>query len=112
MMMMHLLIQIIINLYASQLKLYMYILLFMSVIQFFYVVLISFNLYHGRSAGVERWWARVQSARRVLPRRPARGVVLPFHSYLSVEPWQTVFRHQPGVLLRERHCPLGEMLVR
>ena len=49
----------------------------MSVIQFFYVVLISFNLYHGRSPGVETWWALVQIARRVLPRLPARGVVLP-----------------------------------
>ena len=72
-------------------------------INFFYVVLISFTLC---MAGVERWWARVQSPPRLLLRRRVVGGV-PFHPYLFAEHCWTVWGHRQA-LLRRRRCPSGD----
>ena len=57
-------------------------------------------------AGVERWWARVRSAPRLLLRRRVVGGV-PFHPYLSTERCWTVWGHRRA-LLRRRRCPPGD----
>ena len=85
------------------LKLYIYILLFMSVFNFF--MLYSFRLLFVM-ASVERWWARVESDPRLLRWRVVGGA-LPFHPKLSGERCTTVLGH-PRALLRRRSCRPGE----